>query len=122
MRAADLVAMRKLLGCCGFVLGIDLLTRRQRSCANVVCLGGWRGTPTNDTRDVELNAIGVLERREIEARIWAPVVEALGREFGPGEGFADCAGDDCGEREGSGQAISADQRWGTRSCPPASRS
>jgi hypothetical protein len=36
----------------------------------------------NDTRDVELNAIGVLKRREIEARILAPVVEALGREFG----------------------------------------
>ena len=36
----------------------------------------------NDTRDVELNAIGVLKRREIEARILAPVVEALGHEFG----------------------------------------
>ena len=36
----------------------------------------------NDTRDVELNAIGVLKRREIEARILVPVVEALGREFG----------------------------------------
>ena len=45
-------------------------------------LGRWRGTPTNDTRDVELNAIGVLKRRKIEARILAPVVEALGCEFG----------------------------------------
>jgi len=36
----------------------------------------------NGTRDVELNAIGVLKRREIEARILAPLVEALGREFG----------------------------------------
>ncbi len=45
-------------------------------------LGRWRGAPTNDTRDVELNAIGVLKRRGIEARILAPVVEALGREFG----------------------------------------
>ena len=36
----------------------------------------------NDTRDIELNAIGVLKRREIEARILAPLVEALGREFG----------------------------------------
>jgi hypothetical protein len=36
----------------------------------------------NDTRDVELNAIGVLKRREIEARILAPLIEALGREFG----------------------------------------
>ena len=45
-------------------------------------LGRWRGTPTNDARDVELNAIGVLKRREIEARILAPLIEALGREFG----------------------------------------
>lgn len=29
-----------------------------------------------------LNAVGVLARREIEARILAPVVDALGREFG----------------------------------------
>ena len=36
----------------------------------------------NDTRDVELNAIGVLKRPEIEARLLAPLVEALGREFG----------------------------------------
>ena len=36
----------------------------------------------NDTRDIELNAIGVLKRREIEARLLAPLVEALGREFG----------------------------------------
>ena len=32
--------------------------------------------------DAELNAIGVLKRRTIEARILAPVLEALGREFG----------------------------------------
>jgi hypothetical protein len=31
-----------------------------------------------------LNDIGVLKRREIEARILAPVLEALGREFGRG--------------------------------------
>ena len=37
----------------------------------------------NDTRDVELNAIGLLKRREIEARMLAPVVDALSREFGP---------------------------------------
>ena len=36
----------------------------------------------NDTRDVELNAIGVLKRREIEARLLAPLVDALSREFG----------------------------------------
>ena len=29
-----------------------------------------------------LNAVGVLTRREIEARILAPVLDALGREFG----------------------------------------
>ena len=29
-----------------------------------------------------LNAIGVLKRREIEARILAPLLEALGKEFG----------------------------------------
>jgi hypothetical protein len=45
-------------------------------------LGRWRGTPTNDTRDIELNAIGVLKRREIEARILAPLIDALSREFG----------------------------------------
>ena len=33
--------------------------------------------------DIELNAIGVLKRRAIEARILAPVVEAMAREFGP---------------------------------------
>ena len=32
--------------------------------------------------DLELNAIGVLKRRAIEARILAPVLDALGREFG----------------------------------------
>ena len=29
-----------------------------------------------------LNEIGVLKRREIEARILLPVIEALGKEFG----------------------------------------
>ena len=32
--------------------------------------------------DVELNAIGVLRRREIEARILAPILDALGKAFG----------------------------------------
>jgi hypothetical protein len=32
--------------------------------------------------DVELNEIGVLKRREIEARILAPIVDALGDKFG----------------------------------------
>jgi hypothetical protein len=32
--------------------------------------------------DVSLNEIGVLKRREIEARILAPFVEAMAREFG----------------------------------------
>ena len=62
--------------------GIDLLTRRTAVLCQRRMLGRWEGTPTNDTRDVELNAIGVLKRREIEARILAPAVEALSREFG----------------------------------------
>lgn len=32
--------------------------------------------------DLELNAIGVLKRRAIEARILAPILDALGQEFG----------------------------------------
>ena len=35
--------------------------------------------------DFELNEIGVLKRREIEARILSPVLEALGNEFGRNE-------------------------------------
>jgi predicted ArsR family transcriptional regulator len=38
---------------------------------------------TEDPAAVErLNAVGVLTRREIEARILAPVIDALGKEFG----------------------------------------
>lgn len=41
---------------------------------------------TNESESVDrLNAVGVLTRREIEARILAPVVEALGRRFGRDE-------------------------------------
>ena len=36
----------------------------------------------NDARDSELNKIGVLKRREIEARILAPLIDALSGEFG----------------------------------------
>ena len=32
--------------------------------------------------DVELNAVGLLRRREIEARILAPILDALGKAFG----------------------------------------
>jgi hypothetical protein len=32
--------------------------------------------------DIELNEIGVLKRREIEARLLAPIVDALGDKFG----------------------------------------
>ena len=41
----------------------------------------------NDDRDSvdRLNAVGVLTRREIEARVLAPVVEALGQRFGRDE-------------------------------------
>ena len=35
----------------------------------------------NHTRDVELNRIGVLKRREIEARISSRLVDALSRKF-----------------------------------------
>jgi len=35
--------------------------------------------------DLELNEIGVLKRREIEARILAPVLDALGEKFGRSE-------------------------------------
>jgi predicted ArsR family transcriptional regulator len=35
--------------------------------------------------DLELNEIGVLKRREIEARVLAPVLEALGKQFGRSE-------------------------------------
>ena len=34
------------------------------------------------SRDEELNEIGVLKRREIEARLLAPILEALGDRFG----------------------------------------
>lgn len=41
------------------------------------------------TEDVDrLSAVGVLTRREIEARILAPVVDALGRRFGRDEVMA----------------------------------
>ena len=36
----------------------------------------------NHTREVELNAIGVLKQREMDARILATLVEALAGEFG----------------------------------------
>ncbi len=35
--------------------------------------------------DIELNEIGILKRREIEARILAPILEALGKQFGRAE-------------------------------------
>jgi hypothetical protein len=38
--------------------------------------------------DVELNEIGVLKRREIEARLLAPIVDALGDKFGRQEVLA----------------------------------
>ena len=37
--------------------------------------------------DSELNEIGVLKRREIEARLLAPIVDALGEKFGRKEVF-----------------------------------
>jgi predicted hydrocarbon binding protein len=45
--------------------------------------------PPSTPHDVDrLNAIGVLTRREIEARILAPVIEALGARFGRDEVIA----------------------------------
>jgi predicted ArsR family transcriptional regulator len=38
--------------------------------------------PASVSADTSLDAIGVLKRREIEARILRPVLDALGREFG----------------------------------------
>lgn len=40
---------------------------------------------SNDESVDRLNAVGVLTRREIEARILAPVIEALGQRFGRDE-------------------------------------
>ena len=40
---------------------------------------------TSDDSVERLNAVGVLTRREIEARILAPVIDALGRRFGRDE-------------------------------------
>ena len=37
---------------------------------------------TDDQRPDTLNDVGVLKRREIEARIVAPLLERLGQEFG----------------------------------------
>jgi hypothetical protein len=46
-----------------------------------------------DRTDVErLNAIGVLTRREIEARVLAPVIDALAREFTRGSIASLCVG------------------------------
>jgi len=39
-------------------------------------------TPAEDSSLDRLNALGVLTRREVEARILAPLLEALGEEFG----------------------------------------
>ena len=39
-----------------------------------------RGSLINS--DIEPNEIGILKRREIEARLLAPIVDALGRKFG----------------------------------------
>lgn len=46
---------------------------------NAASVGGERGADESVDR---LNAVGILRRREIEARVLAPVIEALGREFG----------------------------------------
>src|ERR1700749_4512002 len=43
---------------------------------------GAEGEVSRMSSDEELNEIGVLKRREIEARLLAPIVDALGEKFG----------------------------------------
>ena len=56
-----------------------------------------------------LNAVGVLTRREIEARILAPVVRALGERFGRDEVVAIVRGVIAGIARDQGAAMAADR-------------
>lgn len=63
---------------------------------------------SDTTSDVDrLNAVGVLTRREIEARILAPVVAALGERFGRGEVVAIVREVVAGIARAQGQAMAA---------------
>jgi len=63
---------------------------------------------TNDAESVDrLNAVGVLTRREIEARILAPVVDALGQRFGRDEVVAIVRGVVAGIARDQGRAMAA---------------
>lgn len=64
------------------------------------------GAPPGDT---DLNAVGVLVRRTIEARILAPVLEALAREFGRERVLAITAGviKDVARQQGAAMAADA---------------
>jgi hypothetical protein len=55
-----------------------------------------------------LNAVGILTRREIEARILAPVLEALGREFGRERVVAVAREAIAGIAREQGEALAAD--------------
>jgi len=106
-------APRLLLVCSG----IDLLTGRHRSCVNVVCLEGGEGLQRMTRVTSSSTRLEGQTQGDRSADIGAG-----GRGFrpriGPGEGFADCGRDDCGDREGSGQ-ISA--RAPDRARQPAGR-
>ena len=55
--------------------------KRSTSCSTLFCM---ESTPDNQKPDT-LNDIGVLKRREIEARIVAPLIERFAEEFEPTE-------------------------------------
>jgi hypothetical protein len=55
-----------------------------------------------------LNAVGILTRREIEARILAPVLDALGREFGRDRVVAVAREAIAGIAKEQGRAMAAD--------------
>jgi hypothetical protein len=68
--------------------------------------------------DVELNEIGVLKRREIEARLLAPIVDALGDKFGRQE-VLEVVRDvvtEIARRQGSGTCHSLGQQRSILSC------
>jgi len=65
----------------------------------------------NDTRDVKLNAIGVLKRREIEARILALFMDALIHELQREKVLQIVRETSVGIARGQGRQFSADQWW-----------
>ncbi|MEZ5297406.1 MAG: L-2-amino-thiazoline-4-carboxylic acid hydrolase [Ilumatobacteraceae bacterium] len=57
--------------------------RRRARSAEVVTLRAYRGVMSSEPPVDHLNDVGVLKRREIEARIVAPLLERLAERFGP---------------------------------------